>query len=87
MERRLEDLAAKQATREALEAQVINLPNMDAARHKAVAEWAASQVKPSPGHNSRLAAGHPNAQPLRNAYVEDDDLQEVCLAPLPDCQG
>ena len=78
-EKRMEDIAAKRAARQALSDQAFTPPNMNAAKHRATAEWAARQLRPSPTHNPRLAAGHPNAQPLRNAYVEDDDLSQVRL--------
>lgn len=78
--KRMEDIAAKRATREALEGQAFTPPNMDPVKHRSTAEWAALQAKPVSSHNPRLAAGHPNAQPLRNAYVEDDDSSQVSLS-------
>lgn len=80
-DRRLEEIAAKRVAREALEAQPITPPNVNMAR---TAEWAAAQSKPIPTNNPRLAAGHPNANPLQNVYVEDDDLFQVsCYTVSP----
>lgn len=48
-------------------------PVVDPIKDMATAAWAASQA----AQNPRLAAGHPNANPLRRAYVEDDDGESL----------
>lgn len=73
-ERKLEALAArKKQQAEELAQQSVTPRFADPEKSKATAEWAASQASQNP----RLAAGHPNANPLRNTYVEDDEISQA----------
>lgn len=82
-ERRLEEIAERRRLREAeLTRETVTPPRVDPIKDMATAAWAASQA----AHNPRLAAGHPNANPLQSVYVEDDDeepIQQVCDSSRP----